>query len=266
MKTPYHTKFDRYVSFDRAEFPFIPTNAESKKVAFDKMMDYSEKAVAAIEQHAGRALSPQELVHGIDHPENRTLSEVVAQSQPDPQPRFDSSTENPYQRALDMGLGNPNRKQTKEEMYQRKAAEWEAKRQTEADKAAFDADPQRQRAIAHAARELQALKFDPSATVAEIEQAETRLHVARHESLNEYREMDRHYQQEKRAKIDAATDAVTKQIEALKAKRAEIETHEFDPPAPPSSVEQPQSPKYEKILAADPRHPQYREPESTIAG
>ncbi len=119
MKTPYHTKFDRYVSFDRAEFPFIPTNAESKKAAFDKMTDYSQKAVAAIEQHAQRELSPQELVHGIDHPENRTLSEVVAQSQPDPQPHF-PSTENPYQRALDMGLGNPNRRETKEEMYRRR--------------------------------------------------------------------------------------------------------------------------------------------------
>ncbi len=109
------------------------------------------------------------------------------------------------------------------------------------------------------------MKYDPIATVEEIELAETRLHVARHESLDDYREMDKQWRQVKQQKIDAATAEVTASIEALKAKRRDIESHHFDPPAPPAP-EQPQSPRYEKILLSDPRHPQYREPETPIVG
>jgi hypothetical protein len=246
----FNLKFDRYLSFDRAEFPFLPNNATSKQAAYDKMMDYSRKAITALEQHAGRKLSPTELVHGVaDHPENRTPSQIVADAQPDPQPHF-PGTENPYQRALDMGLGNPNHKETREEMYRRKAAEWEVKRQTDAEKAAFDADPKRQRAVEHAKRELDGLKFDPSATVEEIEMAETRLHVARHESLDEYREMDRFWRQTKQRKLDEATAQVDEKIRSLKAQRQEIESRHFDPPAPP--VPETLKPRYEKISIDSP--------------
>jgi hypothetical protein len=233
----YSQKYDRLVNLiDGAEFQFIPNNPESKAKALEALDAHATKVIAAIETHAGRPLTDTELLRGVDHVETRTKSEQIADAMPDPQPR-DADVGNPFQYAIDRGWDKDARKESKAQAYKRKAAEWEIKKQAETDQAAFDADPKRQKAIAHAKRELDALRFDPSATAAEIEQAENRLHVAKTAAnVASYTALDKEWRQQKQSKIDEQTRTVDEQIALLRTRRAEIENRSFDPPVAPAPM------------------------------
>jgi hypothetical protein len=260
----YSQKYNKLVChLDGSEFPYTPRNQESLAKSLAALSAHGMRVIEALEKHAGRALTDAELRMGVEHDDPRTLSQRIADQMPDQPAREGDPNVSPYAKAIEMGLAEPKKRESKLEMYERLDRTWRDKRQSEAEQNAFHADPQRRRAIAHAEQELKALRFDPLATVEEIELAETRLRVAQHESLDDYRQMDRQWRQLKQQKVDAATAEVTASIEALKAKRREIESRHFDPPAPPAP-EQPQAPKYETILLSDPRHPQYREPETPI--
>jgi hypothetical protein len=230
----YNQKYDKLVNLiDGAEFPFIPNNDASRKAALEALDAHGTRVIQAIESHAGRPLSDAELLRGVSHVENRSVAQQIADNMPEPTPRFNSDESSPYAKALAMGLGEPNRKETKQEMYERLDREWQTKNTAKAEQEAFNADPKRQKAVEHAKRERDALKFDPTATAQEVEEADSRLALAVNGDLGDYGKADRAWRATKQAKIDAETATVDAQIQALRQRRREIETKHFDPPAPP---------------------------------
>src|SRR5262249_7494964 len=161
------------------------------------------RVIEAIETFAQRPLTDLELLHGVDHAETRTKSEIVAAHIPDPQPRG-ADVGNPFQHAIDRGWDKDKRHETKAQAYKRKSAEWEAKRAAEAEQAAFDADPKRVKAVHHANQTLMGMKFDPDVTQVELEAAQARLLIATSGDLNEYRRLDAEYRDGRKLKIAAA--------------------------------------------------------------
>jgi hypothetical protein len=250
----YSQKPDRFsLHLDGSEFPYVSGNKASMQLALEAMEIHGNKVLAALDAQAGKTLTDKELLYGLDHPETRTVQEQIAAEQK-PQQHFDG---NPYARALEMGLGAPNRKETKDEMYQRKSAEWEAARAQERQAAEFANDPKRVKAVQHANQELVGMKFDPDVTQAELDAAETRLQIALTGDLNEYRRLDTEYREARKLKISEAQAVVDAQIAALRQRRQEIESKTFDPPPAPAPIQQGQP--FAKISADSPEWQHHQE-------
>lgn len=231
----YSQKADKLtLHLDGSEFPYIANNRASMKLALDAMEAHGNKVLAALDAQSGKILSDHELLYGLEHVETRTVQQQIAAEQK-PREYFDG---NPYERALQMGLGEPNRKETKAELYQRKAAEWELKKAEERQAAEFANDPKRVKAVQHANQELVGMKFDPDITQEELEAAQQRLQIAISGDLNEYRRLDSEWREVRKLKIAEAQAVVDAQIQSLRQRRFEIETKSFDPPPPPRVQEQ----------------------------
>jgi hypothetical protein len=230
----YSAKYDRFIhAIDRAEFQFIPSNEQSRENALAALEAHALKVIAALEAHAGRPLTDRELLEGVDHPDDRTPQEKVAEETAKLIPNREHFAGNPYEHALELGLGNSGRKESRKQFYERKAKDWDAKQASGAAAVEFGNDAKRIAAVQHAIKELAALKYDPTATVTEIKTAETRLEIARTAEVSEYGKADREWRTQKQAKIDQRTAEIDSQIASLRERRQQIETATFNPPAPP---------------------------------
>ncbi|HZZ29613.1 MAG TPA: hypothetical protein VFE46_16570 [Pirellulales bacterium] len=219
----YFEKRDRFIhSLDGKEFGFDPTNKSSRKAALARLNEHGTKVISTLESNAGRPLSDHELSRGVEHFDDRTRNERVAEftAQAMRQAKNEVARENPYQKALDSGFVDPERRETRRDMYERCAREWDTKADAEAERLELESDPKRQRAVSHAKRELLEMRFDPHFTFSEIKAAEARLELARSGDLAHYAVLDREWRDAKQAKIDARVAAVTSRLKlCVNAKR-----------------------------------------------
>ena len=67
---------------DGKEFPFDPMSRDSRHKAYTAAEQHNNAVIAAREQAAGRTLSLDELLHGVQHVDSRTLAEKIADANP----------------------------------------------------------------------------------------------------------------------------------------------------------------------------------------
>jgi hypothetical protein len=254
----YSIKFDRYVSLiDGAEFTFAVHDASSKKAAYDRMTQHATAVIQAIESRSG-PLSDTELYAGVSHREDRPLAQQIADHAPDAQPRHNPEKDNPYKVALSLGLGNANLKETKQQMYERLAAEWEAKHQAKSAQAAFDNDPQRVALRTKVQRILQGAKYDASLTQSDLEDLETILHVAKtSDNLAEPHGLLDAWHGRQRDRIDGEVSKLDEQVAALRKRRDALESRPVTVELPTPTLT---ATKYPKVAADSPEWEQFASP------
>lgn len=231
-KLRFTTNRDRFICWlDLTEFLFDPSDKASRNAALAKLDQHGTQVLATLEEKAGRPLSNHELLHGVSHVDDRTREERVAAFTAMKQERRTDVRKNPYQAALDAGQVDPPKKETRREMYERCSEEWEEKKRAEAEQRAKEADPVRRKAVKHAEQEIAVMRYDTSVTLREIEMAKSRLDEARNGDLEVYGKLDREWRAKKQAKIDELAAGVNQQIEALRERKAEIESGAFQLPS-----------------------------------
>ena len=169
---------------DGKEFPFDPMSRNSRHKAYTAAEQHNNAVIAAREQAAGRTLSLDELLHGVQHVDSRTLAEKIADANPpanETAPTYSDAVARhlAYLRA-NPGHNPDERARTKrsiryyEEMAANDAAEAEAKAAAQA-KIDVLKTPKCQDALKHANAVVNDLRFTPTAEQAEVEQAQRRL-------------------------------------------------------------------------------------------
>lgn len=151
-------------------------------------LEAAEKAVDEIiarrEAIAGRPLSARELREGgIAHADPRSERERLADAQWQPKlPRAPKVDDNPFRQSED---DDDDDISARERIRRKAEREWDAKKEREADRTS----PQRLAAIKEATETLELLRYEPTATQREIDQAQRLLQQAEIGDLAHYRAM-----------------------------------------------------------------------------
>jgi hypothetical protein len=253
-----HNEFKLWL--DNTSFPFIQGNEGSRKAALEKLMQHGGKVIAALEQHAGRPLTDIELMHGVQHVETRTAAEVISQNLPDPPEHFDSREQNPYTRALEMGLGRKDRKLTREEALKEKEAAWnKAKAEAEAKKE-FLAQPQRAKARARIESLIAGAKYDGTLTQSDIDDLMVMRHAVNNdEALDEVLAMEKHWHRRQHQRVQSDVDRADAELTALKLRRDTIASRSAELELPKPVM--PEAPEFHfpVVRASDLAHPQFQQ-------
>jgi hypothetical protein len=204
---------------------------QSRDAALAALDDHGSRVISALDQKAGRRLTPEELILGVKHPELRPV-----ESRPVVLPQTPAPTANPGTVGREEWRKLSGR-ETPKQAWERLEREHEEKLAAADAKTAFDSDPERQRAIAHATAELHAVKHDPSVSTEEIEGYQARLQLAKAGNLEDYAAADEQYRRTQAAKLAEAVKPIDDRISLLKARKAEIEAGTFRAPPPPVVVE-----------------------------
>jgi hypothetical protein len=221
----YYERGNAFVcGIDKTEFAFDKTDKESRRAALSKLDAHGSKLISQLETQAGRPLNPLELLHGVSHVDTRTRDERVAEitAKRLQEKRPGSVRVNPYQVAIDAGEVDPPKKETRREMYERRALEWDEQQKVADEQRNKAMDQARQRSVEEAEKELLQMRFDPKATLQDINKAEMRLELAREGDLGEYRRQAHEWQAIKQARIDGQSAAIDQQIRDLQKRKVEM--------------------------------------------
>lgn len=213
------------------EFPFDRTNKKSRRAAYAEQQGHTAAEMKRREDLAGRPLSYDEMVHGIAHPDPRSLREQIADANPiNNEPPPDNSCW--ARQRIDYLIANPGhdpearaerRQRIKElePLARQQEADREAREKATAEAAAIAADPKRQDAIAHSGTVFADLRFYPHATQKDVDLAEQRAELARTDPAA-YWASYWPWKQDWEARADAEAKAVTEGVIAQQAKAKEI--------------------------------------------
>lgn len=243
----FFTEGQNYFHAFGRNFPFT---RETKEQVRDEMQRYADEVIARREKIAGRKLSDTELLHGIQHPEDRGARQRAADSNWHPTPVTADEPVQPSNPFAGEPPKRPGAKETRAEFWERSRKEYEQRQKAEAAEARFRDDPRRVRAVAHAEEMLERVLFDPTQPQSAVERAKQRVRQAREGALDVYREMDRQFQAEQKERRAArVAEANAKIAEVL----AEVDAgFEPDPEPDPQPVEPwrqpPEAPKYVRKL------------------
>jgi hypothetical protein len=144
--------------------------------------------------------------------------------------------QNPYRRALEDGSYDPRPKYAdridRKQMHKQAAEEWDRAEAAKAEKAAFDANPVRMKAIEAAERHLEKIMFDPSQSKSALVRAQQVVCQAKEGDLVVFRDRFNSEQAALRQQADERRAKYDEQIAALAAERdglADFETTERKP-------------------------------------
>jgi hypothetical protein len=147
----------------------------------------------------------------------------------------DANDPNPFRRALDDGSYDPRVDYTRpidrKKMHKAAADEWDRAEAAKAEKAAFDANPVRMKAIEAAEKHLERIVFDPSQSESALVRAQQLVRQAREGDLLVFRERYNESQATLRKQADERRAKFDEQIAALTSERDGLA--DFDPERKP---------------------------------
>lgn len=226
-----YTEGAGYYHYAGKSFPFVVHDRASKQAAYKQLTEWADEVIARREKMAGRVLSEHELHHGVAHTEDRDTRQRIADQNfrvvvtVDAEPADD----NPFRDHRETRPTHPSN--ARREIYAKAEREWDERKESAEAKAAFDNDPRRLKAVAHAEEMLERARFSdvPMSVVVRAEQA---LRQAKEGDLSAYREMSRTIAAAFQSHHDAKVREVDTQLDRLRQARAEL-ADEFEPEPEP---------------------------------
>jgi hypothetical protein len=195
---------------------------------------YASETIRRREALANRTLTAAELDDGLARRDNRTAIERskdrLWQITPVSQPAAEEP--NPFRAAMSRGDHLPRKRETRKQLYERAAKEYDAKLAAEAAAEEFASDPRRAKAVAIAEQALELVQFDPAASFAEVERAKQTLAQAKSGCLDVAKQMLDEGRAVREQRHDARTAELDKQIATLRAERVGHVGEEFEPAEP----------------------------------
>lgn len=180
---------------------------------FDSVSDavaYSDEVIARRERYAGRKLSGAELLHGIAHAEDRDERTRLRDSQFAPvgsQPTAEPT--NPFDEPLANGGRYDRTRETRKQMYERAAKEWEANHAPVEE----IIDEKRQRAIALAEQALEKAMFSP-VPMSELVRAQ-QMRAQAEADIEAFASMYSDYSTRERERISNLRDEIQQRLDSI---------------------------------------------------
>lgn len=219
----------RIFAIDGQQFDFKDGDAESKAKAEARKDKYNRELIERRQKLAGRELTEKELERGLQRNDDRSLREKMADDRWKPTKGVEQTDDpNPFRRAMANGLHLPQRKETKAELYERSAKEWDEQRAAEAAQVEFDSNPKRKRAVELAEASLEAVLFDPDYKTSDVVKATQRVRQAKEGDLSVFKGMHDEFVADRKARADARIGDVDAQLAELRAHKAELIDSGFD--------------------------------------
>jgi hypothetical protein len=209
-----------------------------RAAAMEKVAQHQSQALEAMSKRQPELSTRQHFFPArIPHPETRSAEELKAKraAATPKQPRGIPTTPvNPFDTtiAAEVRRHSPLWETSSEGRrtianLKRKSKEWEAEQESKRQQTALDETVKP--AVDHATNVLNELQRNPNITVAELEQAQSRVQLARDGKLTEYAAADREWRDTQRKKIEDAAVEVDSQIRTLAAKRDALLQSAYEP-------------------------------------
>jgi hypothetical protein len=227
-RIPYSINRDNFVFLVDGSVFKHTGDGESRRQASIALEEHANRVLAALDARAGRRLTHRELLSGVKHVETRPVDQRIdvgtRQAQPDV---------NPYEIVQDL-IAKP---ESPKKRMQRLAEEFDNKRLTAAERLAFNNDPERLRAVAHAEAELKSAKLDPNLTQEDIENAQARVAIARTGTAEQYAAADNAWRLQVADRASEAIKPYDERISLLQQRKKAILEGSYRAPPPPVVVE-----------------------------